>query len=57
MAKRRRRARRSSARKSRRGGASAPAACKSKLKSCLRSGPALHGPTAKKCFKSFNACR
>ena len=44
-------------RRSRRGGASAPQACKSKLRSCLRGGPALHAGTAKKCFKEFNRCR
>jgi hypothetical protein len=42
---------------SRRGGASAPQACKSALKSCLRSGPALSPKVSRDCFKHFNACR
>lgn len=45
------------ARRSRRGGASAPQHCKSTLKSCLKSGPALSGTTARACFKGFNKCR
>jgi len=57
MARKRRRSKARRSRKSRRGGAGAPAACKVKLRSCLRGGPALHGPTARKCFKAFNACR
>ncbi len=44
-------------RASRRGGASAPQHCKSTLKSCLKSGPALSGSTARACFKGFNKCR
>jgi len=55
MARRRRRTRKSH--KSRRGGASAPQHCKSSLRSCLKSGPALHAGTAKACFKKFNRCR
>lgn len=43
--------------KSKRGGASAPAKCKTSLKSCLKSGPALSSGTAKVCFKTFNRCR
>lgn len=43
--------------KSRRGGASAPQKCKTALKSCLKSGPALSSGTARSCFKQFNKCR
>lgn len=43
--------------KSKRGGASAPQMCKTQLKACLRSGPGAHGPTARRCFTEFNACR
>ena len=45
------------ARKSRRGGASAPQACKTQLKSCIKAGPALSPGVAKSCFKQFNKCR
>lgn len=45
------------ARKSRRGGASAPQACKTQLKSCIKAGPALSPGIAKSCFKQFNKCR
>jgi hypothetical protein len=44
-------------RKSGRGGASAPAHCKTALKSCLKSGPALSPQTGRSCFKGFNRCR
>ena len=59
MAKRRSRKapRRRKKAKSRRGGASAPQKCKTQLKSCLRSGPALSPGTARTCFKQFNRCR
>ncbi len=43
--------------KSRRGGASAPQTCKTALKSCLRSGPALSPKVSRECFSHFNACR
>jgi hypothetical protein len=44
-------------RHSRRGGASAPQACKTSLRSCLRGGPALDRSTSRSCFKTFNNCR
>jgi hypothetical protein len=44
-------------RASRRGGASAPQHCKTTLRSCLKSGPALSGTVARACFKGFNKCR
>lgn len=53
----RRRSRRTRRRKSRRGGASAPQKCKTKLRACLRSGPALDRATSRRCFKAFNRCR
>jgi hypothetical protein len=45
------------ARKSRRGGASAPQACKTALKKCIKGGPALSPGIGRTCFKAFNKCR
>jgi hypothetical protein len=42
---------------SKRGGASASTGCKTKLKSCLKSGPALSKTVSSKCFTAFNKCR
>lgn len=45
--------------KSRRGGASAPPACKTRLRSCMLTGAKAIGlrAAAKTCMKSFNSCR
>ena len=42
---------------SKRGGGSAPQHCKTAVKSCLKSGPALSASTGRTCFKAFNRCR